>query len=60
MEAKIRLLREEEAVFLERLEVQYKDQLGSIQREAEGKEAKMVESWTCKHAKLARLAEHLR
>lgn len=59
VEAKIRCLREEETAFLERLEAEYRDQLSSIQREAEGKEAKIAESWTARHAKLARLAEQV-
>ncbi|MQM01407.1 hypothetical protein Taro_034161 [Colocasia esculenta] len=59
VEAKIRCLREEEAACVERLEAEYREQLGAIQRDAEAKEAKMAESWAARHTKLARLAEQV-
>ncbi|XP_078439344.1 protein rough sheath 2-like [Wolffia australiana] len=59
VETKIRRLREEETAFIEKLEADYRDQLCSIQREAECKEAKMAESFSGRHAKLARLAQKL-
>uniref|UniRef100_A0A1D1ZBX7 Transcription factor AS1 n=1 Tax=Anthurium amnicola TaxID=1678845 RepID=A0A1D1ZBX7_9ARAE len=57
VEAKIRCLREEAAASLDRVEADYREQLGAIQRDAEVKETKMVESWAARHAKLARLAD---
>ncbi|KAL5581981.1 hypothetical protein UlMin_014423 [Ulmus minor] len=59
IEAKIRCLKEEEMAFLSRIESDYKDQLSSLQREAETKEAKLMESWSTKHAKLAKLVKQI-
>lgn len=59
VEAKIRCLREEEAACLERLEADYREQLGAIQRDAEAKEAKMTEALAARHTKLTRLAEQV-
>lgn len=51
---KIIALREEEESCLDRLNAEYREQLSAIQRDADAKEAKMMEMWTSKHAKLAR------
>lgn len=59
IEARIRSLREEELVFLERIDNECREQLYAIQREAEVKEAKMVEFWISKHVKLAKLLEQM-
>lgn len=59
MEAKIRSLREEEMAYLGRIESDYREQLNALQREAESKEAKLLETWCSKHAKLAKLVEQI-
>lgn len=59
IEAKIRCLREEEMAYLGRLESEYRDQLSSLQRDAEAKEAKLMEAWCSRHAKLAKLVEQI-
>ncbi|KAJ6371091.1 hypothetical protein OIU77_001573 [Salix suchowensis] len=45
VEAKIRSLREEEASFMSKIESEYKEQLSALHRDAESKEAKLVEAW---------------
>ncbi|XP_043715981.1 protein rough sheath 2 homolog [Telopea speciosissima] len=57
VEAKIRCLREEEMGFLDRIDRDCREQLNAIYRDAEAKEAKMVEIWSRKHVKLAKLVE---
>lgn len=57
IENKIRCLREEEMSFLGRIECEYREQLNSLHRDAEAKEAKLMEAWFCKHVKLAKLVE---
>ncbi|KAF8399159.1 hypothetical protein HHK36_015024 [Tetracentron sinense] len=59
VEAKIRCLREEEMAFLCRIESDCRDQLNAIQRDAESKEAKLVEIWSCKHVKLSKIVEQM-
>ncbi|XP_062106324.1 protein rough sheath 2 homolog [Humulus lupulus] len=58
-ETKIRSLREEEMVSLSRIENEYRDQLSVLHREAENKEAKLVEAWCSKHVKLAKLVDQI-
>ncbi|XP_042516853.1 transcription factor AS1-like [Macadamia integrifolia] len=57
VETKIRCLREEEMGFLDGIERECREQLNSIYRDAEAKEAKMVEMWSRKHVKLAKPVE---
>ncbi|OMO80123.1 hypothetical protein CCACVL1_13158 [Corchorus capsularis] len=59
IEAKIRCLREEEVAFIGRMESEYKEQLSVLQRDAETKEAKLMEAWCSKHVKLAKLMEQI-
>lgn len=59
MEAKIERLREEERAYLGRIESDYREQLNALQRDAECKEAKLMEAWCSKHAKLAKLVEKI-
>ncbi|XP_044506932.1 protein rough sheath 2 homolog [Mangifera indica] len=59
VEAKIRSLREEEMAFLGRLETEYKEQLTSLQRDAESKESKFMEAWCNKHVRLVKLVEQI-
>ncbi|XP_009630091.1 protein rough sheath 2 homolog [Nicotiana tomentosiformis] len=57
IEAKMRCLREEEMAFIGRMEREYKDQLSALQRDAEAKEAKLIEACSNKQLKLAELIE---
>nr|QOQ51785.1 asymmetric leaves 1 [Ginkgo biloba] len=57
--AKIRALREEEIVYLDKLETDCREQLSSLQRDAEIKEAKMMELWTAKHQQLTKFVEQM-
>ncbi|CAN6708337.1 unnamed protein product [Malus baccata var. baccata] len=59
IEAQIRCLRQEEVALVGRIERDYREELSALQREAEGKEAKFVEAWCGKHAKLAKLVERI-
>ncbi|XP_010265247.1 PREDICTED: protein rough sheath 2 homolog [Nelumbo nucifera] len=59
VEAKIRSLREEEMAYLDKIENECREQLNAIQRDADAKEAKMVELWSSKHVKLAKLVEQM-
>ncbi|GMH04298.1 hypothetical protein Nepgr_006137 [Nepenthes gracilis] len=60
LEVKIRLLKEEEAGYLRRIESECKEQLISMERDAESKEAELMEAWFRKRAKLAEIIEQLR
>ncbi|XP_002521197.2 transcription factor AS1 [Ricinus communis] len=55
IEAKIRCLREEEMAFMSWIENDYREQLSTLQRDAESKEGKLVEAWCSKHSKLVEL-----
>uniref|UniRef100_A0A5B7BUZ7 Transcription factor AS1 n=1 Tax=Davidia involucrata TaxID=16924 RepID=A0A5B7BUZ7_DAVIN len=59
IEAKIRCLREEEMGFFGRIEGEYREQLSALQRDAENKEAKLMEAWCGKHVKLVKLVEQI-
>lgn len=59
IEGKIRCLREEEMAHLGRIESEYREQLIAVQRDAESKEAKLMETWCSKHVKLAKLVEKI-
>ncbi|KAA8547821.1 hypothetical protein F0562_004250 [Nyssa sinensis] len=59
IEAKIRCLREEETGFFGRIEGEYREQLSALQRDAESKEAKLMEAWCNKHVKLIKLVEQI-
>lgn len=59
IEAKIRCLREEEAAFVSRIEGEYREQLKALQREAEAKEAKLMDAWCSNHVKLGKLLEQI-
>ncbi|KAL4582555.1 hypothetical protein LXL04_007107 [Taraxacum kok-saghyz] len=59
IEAKIRCLREEETAALGRMENEYREQLSALQRDAEGKEVKLMESWSNKQMKLSKLVEQI-
>ncbi|KAK4487295.1 hypothetical protein RD792_006097 [Penstemon davidsonii] len=59
IEAKIRCLREEEMAFMSRIDGEYREELNALQREAEAKEAKLMEAWCSKHVKLAQLIQQI-
>lgn len=59
IEAKIMSLREEEKAFVSRIESEFKEELTALQRDAESKEAKLVEAWCSKHIMLAKLVEQI-
>ncbi|KAI5591560.1 hypothetical protein POPTR_004G102600v4 [Populus trichocarpa] len=54
IEAKIRCLREEEESFTSKIESEYEEQLSTWRRDAERKEAKLVEAWCSKHVKFVK------
>lgn len=59
IEAKIRSLREEETAYVSRMEGEYREQLSAVQREAEAKEAKLMEAWCSVHVRLGKLLEQV-
>lgn len=59
VEAKIRCMREEEMSFMGRIESDYREQMSVLHREAETKEAKLVEAWCSKHVKLAKIVDQI-
>ncbi|CAN6451871.1 unnamed protein product [Victoria cruziana] len=59
VEGKIRVLREEEMAYLDKLESECREQLSSIQRDAEMKEAKLMEQWVAKHVKVTKMLEQM-
>ncbi|XP_010256929.1 PREDICTED: transcription factor AS1-like [Nelumbo nucifera] len=59
IESKVRALREEEKATLEKIEVEYREQLASLRRDAEAKEQKLVEQWAAKHMRLTKFLEQI-
>ncbi|KAK1265250.1 Protein rough sheath 2 [Acorus gramineus] len=59
IEAKVRALREEQRVAMERIEAEYKEQIMVLRREAEAKEQKLAEQWATKHARLVKFLEQM-
>ncbi|XP_058099243.1 transcription factor AS1 [Magnolia sinica] len=59
IESKVRALREEQKVTLDRIEVEYKEQLSGLRRDAEAKEQKLAEQWATKHLRLAKFLEQV-
>lgn len=59
IEAKIRCLREEEMAFVSRMEGEYREQLNAMHRDAEAKEAKLMEAWGSNHVKLGMLLQQI-
>nr|QOQ51800.1 asymmetric leaves 1 [Abies firma] len=59
IEFKVRALREEESLYLDSLENDYKEQLSRIRRDAEIKDGRMMEMWTAKHVQLAKFFEKI-
>lgn len=59
IEMRIRRLKEEEMSVLGLIESEYKEQLNTLQRDAEAKEAKLMEAFSNKHVKLTKLVENI-
>ncbi|KAF3449181.1 hypothetical protein FNV43_RR09909 [Rhamnella rubrinervis] len=59
VEAKIKALREEQKVALERIEAEYREQLAGLRRDAETKEQKLAEQWAAKHLRLSKFLEQM-
>lgn len=57
MEVKIKALREEERTWMEKIEVEYREQLASVRQEADAKEQKLTEQWASKHSRLKKFLE---
>ncbi|KAK8935429.1 Protein rough sheath 2 [Platanthera zijinensis] len=59
IEARVRELREEERVSLERIEAECREKIMVVRRDAEAEEQKLAEFWARKHATLRRLVGQL-
>ena len=59
VELKVKALREEQQAALERIEVEYREQLVGLRRDAEAKEQKLAEQWAAKHARLTKFLEQM-
>lgn len=59
IEAKVKALREEQKVTLDRIEAEYKEQLAGLRRDAEAKEQKLADQWAAKHSHLTKFLEQL-
>ncbi|KAL0344535.1 UNVERIFIED_CONTAM: Transcription factor AS1 [Sesamum radiatum] len=59
IEAKVKALREEQKVTLDRIEAEYREQLAGLRREAEVKEQKLAEQWAAKHLRLTKFLEQM-
>nr|QZP43470.1 AS1 [Erythranthe lewisii] len=59
IEAKVQALREEQKATLDRIEVEYREQLAGLRREAEVKEQKLAEQWAAKHLRLTKFLEQM-
>ena len=57
IEAKIKALREEQKVAMDRIEAEYREQLAGLRRDAETKEHKLAEQWAAKHVRLTKFLE---
>lgn len=58
IDAKVKVLREEQKTTLDRIEAEYREQLAGLRREAEAKEQKLAEQWAAKHMRLTKFLEH--
>ncbi|KAJ3680797.1 hypothetical protein LUZ60_015286 [Juncus effusus] len=58
-EAKMRALREEQSLAMERIEGEYREQVSGLRRDAEMKETKLAEQWANKHARLRSFVEQV-
>lgn len=59
IESKIRSLREEQNVVLERIEAEHREQLASLRRDAETKEQKLADQWANRQHRLLKFVEEI-
>lgn len=59
IESKIRALKEEQNVALERIEAEYREQVASLRKDAEAKEQKLAEQWANKQHRLSKFVEQI-
>ncbi|KAF5194871.1 Myb family transcription factor [Thalictrum thalictroides] len=59
IESKIRALREEQKVTLERIEAEYREQLAGLRRDADAKEQKLADQWAGRHMRLTKFLEQM-
>ncbi|KAI0519157.1 hypothetical protein KFK09_006598 [Dendrobium nobile] len=59
IELKVRELREEQQLALERIEAECREQLLVLRRDAEAKEQKLAEQWSAKHGMLSKLIKKM-
>lgn len=59
IEAKIRRLREEETAYVSRMEGEYREQMKAFHRDAEAKEALLMEAWCSNHVKMGELLQQI-
>lgn len=57
IEAKMKALREEQKIAMEKIEGEYREQLVGLRRDAEAKDQKLADQWTAKHIRLAKFLE---
>ncbi|KAL0720890.1 hypothetical protein Bca4012_035489 [Brassica carinata] len=57
IEAKMKALREEQKIAMEKIEGEYREQLVGLRREAEAKDQKLADQWTSKHIRLTKFLE---
>ena len=58
-EAKVKALREEQKVALDRIEAEYREQLVGLRRDAEAKEQKLADQWASKHLRLTKFLDQM-
>ncbi|KAG1365783.1 transcription factor AS1 [Cocos nucifera] len=59
IEAKVRALREQQQLALERIEAEYMEQILGLRRDAEAKEQKLAEQWAAKHIRLTKFLDQM-
>ncbi|CAH8354632.1 unnamed protein product [Eruca vesicaria subsp. sativa] len=57
IEAKMKALREEQKMAMEKIEGEYREQLVCLRRDAEAKDQKLADQWTSKHIRLTKFLE---
>ncbi|CAN8316890.1 unnamed protein product [Cochlearia groenlandica] len=57
IEAKMKALREEQKMAMEKIEGEYREQLIGLRRDAEAKDQKLADQWTSKHIRLTKFLE---
>ncbi|KAJ4891850.1 Transcription factor AS1 [Raphanus sativus] len=57
IEAKMKALREEQKIAMEKIEGEYREQLVGLRRDAEAKDQKLADQWTSKHIRLTKFLE---